>query len=102
MGMAEHSRKNAHFSGLVSECGPGRWWARAWIREPDSTLIETIGPRPHATVTLAQDWLSQAASDRGFADFEIVIERLGDEALLVENVTPDGIDEDLAATDVDA
>jgi hypothetical protein len=102
MGMAEQVKRNAHFSGFISERGPGKWRACAWIREPDSTLIETIGPRTYATVTLAQDWLSQAASDRGFADFEIVIERLGDEALLVENVTPDGIDEDLAATDVDA
>jgi hypothetical protein len=100
--MAEHARKKAHFSGLVSERGPGEWRARAWVREADSTLIETIGPRTHATVTLAQDWLSHAASGRGFADFEIVIERLGDEALLVENVTLGGIDEDLAATDVDA
>jgi hypothetical protein len=100
--MAEHARKKAYFSGLVSERGPGKWRTRAWVREADSTLIETIGPKTHATVSHAKDWLTRIAAVRGFADFEIVIERLGDEALLVENVTPDGIDEDLAATDVDA
>jgi hypothetical protein len=100
--MAERATEHTHFSGLISERGPAEWRAIAWIREPDLTLRETVGPKILATVDLAQDWLRQGASERGFEKFEIVIERLGDEALLVETIKPDGIEEELAATDVDA
>jgi len=102
MGMAGHTTEHSHFSGLVSEQGPRDWEARAWIRDSDLTLRETVGPKNFATVDEAQNWLSQAASEHGFENFEIVVERLGDEALLVESVTPEGVEEDLAAADVDA
>jgi hypothetical protein len=80
-----HAAEGAHFSGLVSEVGPGEWQAFAWLREPDQTLQQTIGPETFATVPLARQWLSQAAGKHGFVNFDIVVERLTDEDLVAED-----------------
>jgi hypothetical protein len=100
--MVEHIAESVHFSGLISELGPEKWQACAWIRGPDLSLRETIGPKTLATLPLAQDWLSQLASERGLKDFEIVVERLGGEGLLVETIKPGRIEENLTGVDVDA
>jgi hypothetical protein len=65
--------------------GPGEWQAFAWLREPDQTLQQTIGPETFATVPLARQWLSQAAGKHGFVNFDIVVERLTDEDLVAED-----------------
>jgi hypothetical protein len=57
----------------------------AWLREPDQTLQQTIGPQTFATVPLARQWLSQAAGKHGFVNFDIVVERLTDEDLVAED-----------------
>jgi hypothetical protein len=58
--------KGAHFSGLISEVGPGEWRAFAWVRKPDETPEQTIGPQTLITVPLAREWLSLAAASHGF------------------------------------
>jgi hypothetical protein len=97
-----HASEGAHFSGLISERGPGKWRALAWMREPDLTLKQRIGPQTLVTLPAAHDWLKQVAATLGFENFNIVIERLGDEGLLVEGISPDTVEEDLMAPDVDA
>jgi len=97
-----HASEGAHFSGLISERGPGEWRASAWIREPDLTLKQKIGPHTSATLPAAHDWLNQVAAKLGFENFNIVVERLGDEGLLVEGVSPDTVEENLMVPDVDA
>ena len=97
-----HASEGAHFSGLISERGPEEWRASAWIREPDLTLKKKIGPQTLVTLPAAHDWLNQVAATLGFENFNIVIERLADEGLLVENTSPDAVQEDLMAPDVDA
>jgi hypothetical protein len=67
--------EGAHFSGLISEVGPGEWRAFAWVRKPDQTLEQTIGPQTLAT----------AAASHGFENFDIVVERLTDEDLVAED-----------------
>jgi hypothetical protein len=91
-----------HFSGLISERGPGEWRALAWVREPDLTLKQKIGPQTVTTLAAAHDWLNQVASKLGFENFNIVVERLGDEGLRVESTGPDAVEEDVVAPDVDA
>jgi hypothetical protein len=86
--------EGTHFSGLISERGPGEWRASAWIREPDLTLKQKIGPRTSATLLVAHDWLNQVAAKLGFDNFNIVVERLADEGLLVEGVSPEVPDVD--------
>ena len=97
-----HASKGARFSGLISERGPGEWRASAWIREPDLTLKQKIGPQTLATLPAAHDWLNQVAATLGFKNFNIVIERLADEGLLVESTGPDAVEEDLMTPDIDA
>jgi len=80
-----HAVKGTHFSGLISEVGPGEWRTFAWLREPDQTLKHTIGPQTFATVPLARHWLSQAAAKQGFENFDIVVERLTDEDLVPDD-----------------
>jgi hypothetical protein len=94
----------ARFSGLISEIGPGKWRAFAWVRleEAAHTLEQTIGPQTLATVPQASQWLRQAAARQGFENFDIVVERLGDEGLLVEHIRSDAVADDLIANDVDA
>jgi hypothetical protein len=77
--------KGAHFSGLISEVGPGEWRAFAWVRKPDQTLEQTIGPQILATVPLARQWLSLVAASHGFENFDVVVERLADEDLVPED-----------------
>jgi hypothetical protein len=77
--------KGAHFSGLISEVGPGEWRAFAWVRKPDQALEQTIGPQTLATEPLARQWLSLAAARHGFENFNIVVERLTDEDLVPED-----------------
>ena len=97
-----HSATGTHLSGLISERGPGRWRAIAWIREADLALKQTIGPKTLATISLAHRWLNQVATEHGFQNFNIVVERLGDEGLLVESINPEVVEENLVAVDVDA
>ena len=97
-----HAPEGAHFSGLISERGAGEWRALAWIREPDLTLKQKIGPQTSATLPAAHDWLKQVAAKLGFENFNIVVERLGDEGLLVESTGPETVEEDLMVPDVDA
>jgi hypothetical protein len=77
--------KGAHFSGLISEVGPGEWRAFAWVRKPDETPEQTIGPQTLTSVPLAREWLSLAAASHGFENFDIVVERLTDEDLAPED-----------------
>jgi hypothetical protein len=77
--------EGAHFSGLISEVGPGEWRAFAWVRKPDQTLEQTIGPQTLATVPLARQWLTRAAVSHGFENLGIVVERLTDEDLVAED-----------------
>jgi hypothetical protein len=74
-----------HFSGLISELGSGEWRAIAWIREPDLSLKQTIGPKTLATAQMARHWLNQVAAKQGFDNINIVVERPRDEDLIAED-----------------
>lgn len=65
-------------------------------------MKQKIGPQTVTTLAAAHDWLNQVASKLGFENFNIVVERLGDEGLLVESTGPDAVEEDVVAPDVDA
>jgi hypothetical protein len=94
----------ARFSGLIGEIGAGKWRAFAWVRldEPNHTLEQTIGPQTLATVSTARRWLSRAAARRGFENFDIVVERLGDDGLLVESMRSGSVVDHVITYDVDA
>jgi hypothetical protein len=94
--------EGAHFSGLISELGSGEWRALAWIRKPDLSLKQKVGPKILATQPAAHQWLNDVATKQGFQNFNIVIERLADDGLLVESSMLDTVEEDIVAPDVDA
>jgi hypothetical protein len=66
------------------------------------TLEQTIGPQTLAIVSTARQWLSRAAARRGFENFDIVVERLGDDGLLVESIRSGSVVDNVIADDVDA
>jgi hypothetical protein len=74
-----------HFSGLISELGSGEWRAIAWIREPDLSLKQTIGPKILGTAQMARHWLSELAAKQGFDNINIVVERPRYEDLIAED-----------------
>ena len=51
---------------------------------------------------LAHQWLRQAGATRGFEDFDIVVQPVGDEGLLVESIHHDAVVNNLVPNDVDA
>jgi len=46
--------------------------------------------------------LRRAAARHGFENFYIVVERLGDDGLLIESIRPDAMAHEIVAPDVDA
>jgi hypothetical protein len=94
----------ASFSALIHHISDKDWRGYAWVRlkDLDRILEQRIGPKSFATMPLARGWLRRIGSERGFANFQFVIQLPGDEGLPVESIRPDGVVDTLVPNDVDA